>query len=408
MGNSLVKSLGAAFDDPTTAGVVIQHDLVPLAGPGAPVASPTYLDGQRPEAEGYVPLPDEAGWLNGLVTGEDGRPVTARSVVLDSVASQSGRAESALWERRHVFGGLPGFVMQDAVSIEQGTLPVAFSSWQTSHRHVDAWFKFAAESGQETPLWVSGGRTQELLASINSTEDAGEAFAYAPNALLYGFWLSSGVVRRHRQARVYSSEVIGWGAQQHYGGASKIEPLPVSKETEVDVTEFGLRRKGKGTGKPSEAGFGMVPSDVKVLGYSCERIAARASLSLTLLRNMSYGEDPDGQRRRAASVALLVLGLAGDALARQDTTLRSGCDLVPAASRWGLQVAGKASPEPLTMDHPQDEKWWAEQMTEALRACEQVGLGFAEPVQLELSAPQQRILTDAARNELASAPADTE
>lgn len=397
----LVETLREAYDTPAVSAVAIEHDLQPQDGAGAPVASPTYMNGETPESTGFIPRHSDSGWLDSLVTEENGRPVSGMSVVLDSVASQSGRAEAALWAHRDPLGGLPGLVLRDRVAMSDGTFPVMVSSWEASHRHVDAWYKFAADSAG-TPLWTSDNATRDLLTGINTTEDASTAFAYAPNSLLYGFWLSSGVVRRHRQARVYSSEIIGCGAHRHYGAAMKLDSLPVSRDTEVDVTQFGVRRKKNAQGKPSEAGFGNVVDQVRVLGYSCEVIAARAHLSLPLLRAMRYADDPGGERARAAGVALLVLGLAGDALGRQDTALRSGCDLLPVESRWGLRTIGKRDPEPLVVQQPNSVAWWHEQLAEALDACRAVGLEFADPVELSLSAPQQDVISSAISKQLES------
>lgn len=409
-----LDELRAGFDDRSTVGLAIEHDLEPLEGAHAPVAPPTYKGtsggSEFPVSqEAPIPEPNAGGWLSGVRRDETGAAVTDPSVVLDSVASQAGRAESALWQHRSELGGLPAFVVSAPDDANEHVAGMSLSSWQASHRHVDAWFKYAAEHPGEAPLWKDpngDGRMKSLLTRINSTSDAREAFAYAPNSLLYGWWLSSGVARLHRQARVYRSEIVGYGARAHHGGATKWDPIPSGKATELSRADFGAPVKQKGApvkqkqedqARPSELGFGLVPGNVTVQGFTCERIAARATVSLSGLRGMRYGsEASEPQRRRAASVALLTLALAGDLLGRQDTLLRSGCDLMPVASRVGWRVAGRSAPVELKLpERAHEPEWWGEQLQAALEDCREYGLVFADPVHLALSSPQKKMVSDA-------------
>lgn len=403
---AFLDELRTAFDDRSTVALAIEHDLEPVEGPSAPVAPPTYAGSNGPEfpvsPESPIPEPGADGsWLSDVQRDDTGAAVTAPSVVLDSVAAQAGRAESALWEYRAEIGGLPAFVVSAPDDADNRVSGMSVSSWQASHRHVDAWFKYAAETAAADPLWTgdNGDGVKSLLTRINSTEDAREAFAYAPNSLLFGFWLSSGVARLHRQARVYRSEIVGYGARSHHGGATKWDPVPSNNNTVLSRADFGMPVKGKQKDqvRPSELGFGPVPGSVQVQGFTCERIAARASVSLSGLRRMRYGTDSgELERRRAASVALLVLAMAGDVLGKQDTLLRSGCDVVPVASRVGWRVAGRSAPVALDLPgEAREPQWWGEQLQTALHTCREVGLTFANPMKLVLSGPQQKAVVDA-------------
>src|SRR5690606_10461076 len=115
--DDFVRQIHDAVTDTTVASVAFEHELEPTSGPGTPISPPTYPGPHRyaySEA-GFIPAPaTDSAWLSDVVRDADHRPVTAGSVVVDEVQSQSGRAESALWNHRHDLGGLPGFVVSGA------------------------------------------------------------------------------------------------------------------------------------------------------------------------------------------------------------------------------------------------------------------------------------------------------
>ena len=414
---TFLDELRAAYDDRSTVALAIEHDLEPIDGAHAPVAPPTYASEDNSSKEPVLPVspdtplpePNVDGWLSGVRRDGAGGAVTAPSVVLDSVAAQSGRAEAALWELREELGGLPAFVVTSPEDADRYASGVVLSSWQAAHRHVDAWFKYAAEQSGAGPLWAEESPVQSLLARINTTSDAREAFAYAPNSMMYGFWLSYGAAQLHRQPRVYRSEIVGYGAHEHRAGTTKSDPVPASRDSVLSRSAVGLTAKNTSSKKqadlvkPSELGFGLMPQPVRARQFSCERIAARASVSLSALRRMRYGSEAgERERRRAGSVALMVLALAGDVLGRQDTLLRSGCDLMPVASRWGWRVAGRSAPVRLALpEQAVEPEWWGSQLQAALDSCREYGLEFAEPVQLQLSRLQQEVIAEAVRRDAA-------
>src|SRR5690606_3914719 len=166
----------------------------------------------------FIPAPaTDSAWLSDVVRDADHRPVTAGSVVVDEVQSQSGRAESALWNHRHDLGGLPGFVVSGAdgttdlpagdQSADGAVQDAYVTSWTAGHRIADSWIQTAAEQAGGDPIWKAGGAMRRLLQSMNTTVDATDTFTYAPNALLFGFWISSDVARTHKAPRAYSSRL---------------------------------------------------------------------------------------------------------------------------------------------------------------------------------------------------------
>ncbi|WP_084495040.1 type I-G CRISPR-associated protein Cas7 [Nocardia shimofusensis] len=423
--SALVDAIRAAVGDTAVAAVAIEHDLEPIDGPGSAVSPPTYPSNDVAEhpysPEGTVPIPSDGGWLTKLATGEDGRPASAPLVILDDVQAQSARASQALWEHRVELGGLPGFVLRSdedrlgngTNSVEALLADLSLSSWTLSHRHADSWIQTAAANPDGQPVWKSNDDgLADVLTGINSTVDATSAFTYAPNSLLYGFWLSADTVRRHRQARAYRTRIIGYGARPVRSGATKVDLLPISKASQVDRAAFGYgpaktkgsKAKAERTDRPSNLGFGPNPGSVGVHGYGCERIAARGAISLQLLRSLQFGGDR--AKQSAAATALTVLGLAGDVLLRRRMFLRSGCDLFATASRYGLWRQGRAVPETLPVDVAADVSWWAQALESALEDCRSVGLEFAAPVRLYLSEPQRKLVREGAEALRSGAPVE--
>src|SRR5699024_6635156 len=123
-----------------------------------------------------IPTPNTTGWLTNALRNDNGTPTTAPSVVLDSIPSQSGRAETALWHYRHELGGLPAFHVTAPNDADPRIIDVSLSSWEASHRHVDAWIKYASKHPGEHPLWVTNNELKSLITRINSTDDATDAF----------------------------------------------------------------------------------------------------------------------------------------------------------------------------------------------------------------------------------------
>ncbi|MEV7972787.1 type I-U CRISPR-associated protein Cas7 [Cellulomonas sp. NPDC089187] len=427
---AFVDRLAKAIADHQVAAVVIESELEPVTGPGAVIQPPTYLASSSDPAskyarfEGFMPQADDDGWFRHTQRDEHGRPVAVPAVVIDSLGSQANRCEEALWGARELVGGLPGVEISatpvtveqvedilrkkklptsSAADIQQLVATAQISSWQTSHRHVDAHIRYAQEPGADRAAWVSEGGLRDLIAGANSTRDASSAFGNFPNSLLFGFWLSSGTVERHRQARVYSSEVIGYNAQAARSGASKYDDLPVSNKVALAASEDGFTATPKASvakkDRPSAWGFGMVPGEVEVHGFSCELILRRASVSFAALRAMRYGEH--GQpKTHAAGVVLTCLALLGHHLSALDSHLRSGCELITVETRLGLRRLGHRAPEGLSISMTTDTL--VDAVRVALADAAQVGLTFASPILATMSTSEVHQLVLSAAQALAS------
>lgn len=408
------EALTDAIADPETAAWVAETEMEPVAGPGTRVCPPTYLNGEYATADDFIPTAGAAGWLNESVRANDGRPVTAQSVVVDGVSSQSGRAEIELWYARERLGGLPGIVIADTevseADIEKVLPPkeqdpslntrqvhrllkeATLSTWDASHRHCEAWIKFAAHPDTGVAIWATDNDLRNLICQANTTTDATLAFRNFPNAILYGFFLSHGTPERHRQSRIYSSEIIGYGARPAHTGTTKSDALPASKWLEVTPSPDGFTSSivasppTNTAKKASGWGFGMVPREVGVGGFHCETILQRASISLTALRAVRFADDPEGVKNRAAAAVLTVLGMTGHFLAQQQVRLRSGCDLIPVTNRYGLRRLRRRDPEPIPMPQTIDE--YAALLDQTKSAAAEQGLRFAPPIDVPLSGPE--------------------
>ena len=419
---TLLDQIKSHIADDDVSGLVIEVEHQPLNGPASPVAPPTYASESRNDKsprhavtqEAFLPEPGEGGWHTALRRTPEGRPVLAPRVVLNSFAAQSGRCETATWQQRERLGiELPAILVdgsENARRVEDDrqladALRHTFSTWELAHRQNDAWLKFATADDQQL-VWQQGigeigaeagaAQVKSLIATA-SAERADLLYGHFPNSAVYGFWVSSGVAVRHRLARAFSSEIVGFGAHPVAGGATKLDPTGGALNTTgVDVqTDGSLTVTEKATAKtrPSLAGFGQVPAPAATRAFVCELILEQASLSLQVLRGLRY---PNREQALAATTVLTLLALAGHTLATEDGFLRSGCALVPVEERWGWRRRGRRSPEPLPVANVEEV---AQALREAVAEAEKVELSFAAPIRLAFSEAEveiirQRVVSD--------------
>lgn len=419
---SLFEQIKSHVADDTVSGLVIEVEYLPLNGPTSPVAPPTYAgDNQNDKTPrhalteaAFVPQASDDGWHTDFQRTPDSTPRLAQRVVLNSYAAQSGRSETATWRQQERLGvRLPAIIVDGnpaARTVKEPQLADAlrhtFSTWDLAHRQNDAWIKFAT-AGDKTLVWqqeivgidneTDPSRVKSLIAAA-SAERADLLYRYFPNSAIYGFWLSSGVAARHRLARAYSSEIVGFGAHPVASGATKLDPtggalnttgVTVGSDGSLTVKTTATQRT-----RPSLAGFGQVPAQSATHAFVCELILEQSSLSLQVLRSLRY---PDRRQALAATTVLALLSLAGHALATEDGFLRSGCALVPIDERWGWRRRGTRSPEPLPVA---DADEIAQALREAIAEAGQAGLSFADPITLTFSEPEleiirQRVASDA-------------
>lgn len=313
--------------------------LQPAEGEGGKVFPPTYAVAGNAEHK-YAVEERQVG----------DRVVT--TVLLDSVASQANRAELALlegWEADELHFPVP-FVdfsnEPDVSDIERLTV------LEAPHRLADAIFRDSLLDGV---LF----RLSDVGRSITDAQprNATAMFKYAPTALLFGQWDSTGPKGGlgAKFQRAYVAEIVGHCAVPGKGVASRIDPLEIERAAAVllehsdseqlwtlDPDEAEKDAKGKPKpfkedGRPSEALHGNItPSfhknaDGNVINGGVTISSARQTsvLSLAALRRLRFAH-VGREATLAARTAVAALGVAAIAYGYEmDFDLRSRCLLVP-------------------------------------------------------------------------------
>jgi CRISPR-associated protein Csb1 len=366
-------------------GIRCRTTLQPLGGPGDKVFPPTYgvpdNAGTRYATEDrYVPSPD------------GGEGAVAKSVVLDSVASQANRFELALLGaiRRGEasvpvtsvdFRGSDGLVGLDRIS-----------DYEAPHRIFDAILR---DSFDGENLFRNGAIGRAITEA--RARDAAAVYFHSPHTLVFGGWDSTGPRGGlgAKYERAITSEIVALEIEPGVKTASRIDPLGIElRAGTLYVTSDGSwtlnpeeavkdangtpQRLGSGSrseaGRPSQANHGNVtPSiDSRGGGVTARQIIGTTVLSFIQLRRLQFPTAPDGTAldgktrataELAARTALAAVGLAASALAFEEGfDLRSRCVLV--AERPVIFEAvgrdGQASPFDLTS-------------AEALKLVEQAG-----------------------------------
>ena len=304
--------------------------LQPADGPGGKVFPPTYA---VTAANKYAVEERH----------EDGRIVT--TVLLDSVASQANRAELALlegWEAGELSFPVPYVDFTDEPGVEDlGRITVL----EAPHRLADAIFRDSLLSGTLFRLSDMGRAITEARPG-----NATDLFRYAPTALLFGQWDSTGPKGGlgSKFQRAYVSEIVGLDASIGRKVGSRIDPLQIERDAAVvyehadpqqrwtlDPAE-AAQHKGKpkpagGDGRPSEINHGNIaPSiDSQAGGATISEARQTTVLSLAALRRLRFaGESRDAEV--AARTAVAALGVAAMAYGYEtDHDLRSRCLLIP-------------------------------------------------------------------------------
>ena len=266
----------------------------------------------------------------------DGEPKPC--VLIDSVASQANRLETALIAAARA-GEIPlPFIETDFTGTDLADIG-RISTLDAPHRAFDAIIRDSRLG--DTPFPKSELGRALTHARMNR---ATAMFEATPNALLFGAWNSTGEGGGlgAKFPRALVSEIVGVDAQGGKKVASRIDPIAISKDVAIyanedrdwafDKTELsGTPRKVK----PSEVNHSNIAPSVDEGGVTMDHARHTAVLTLAGLRRLRF---PDGdapatpERDRAARTMLAAMGLY--ALAAQDRAgfaLRSRCDLVPEA-----------------------------------------------------------------------------
>ena len=324
----LERLLQGCSDDSFDDGLLIETELVPVAGVGAPV-KPAVYEGGRYQRDRRWASPDDA------------EPQDV--IVIDNVPSQANRLEEQLRRARERCG-LPEIVLDlSDMDWMPAHLPRQLSSFQFPHRNADAYLRDASLDGQ--PF----GKTDVGQAIFEATPwEAGALVSWFPQALLYGFWQSHLGKKRQqtKHARAWVSEVVGWqpgpGADDTIGALGlKGDPLNLSVDENAVFDpndQAGWRlgerpEKGQDKKKLSELGHGQVPfmsdGDAAPAGVSFRRLTQKVSLSFAQLRRVSMGSS-SSEADAAARALVVSMGLHAHVLAfGRGFALRSGAELRP-------------------------------------------------------------------------------
>ncbi len=324
--------LSACADDSFEAGIRIDTELTPLAGPGGPV-KPAVYEGGRYQKDTRWGSPDDDGPT----------PV----IVIDNVPSQANRLEDALRRNRDRVP-VPEFVL-DLSSLPNlpAHLPRRLSSLEFPHRNADAYLR-DARLGDEDFI-----RTEVGKSIFGATaQEAGPLMAWFPQALLYGFWQSHLGKKRHntKHARAWVSEIVGWKPASTdtrvlglKGDALNLNVDEAVEHQDSDQTKWRIRegsKPGKKGGKLSKIGHGQIPfmggqddDQPAAAAISFARVSQRATVSFAQLRRVSLGAGYSAGADAASRALLVALGLYAHMHAFGGSfALRSGADLRPTRS----------------------------------------------------------------------------
>lgn len=400
--------------------LVIEEVMESVKGPLGAVSPPTYAGGDKgvpyfaSTDDAFIPTKAANGWYQALAE-KDGGPRLGKRVVINALAACADSAETGLYRNQERLSlRLPAIVVdantvsetrideavkkakkspQDATHAEQirQALTFRFPSWELAHRTADSWLMFAQESGSDEQVWATSGAVKNVLLNIGYGH-GDNVYAHAPNAAIFGAWLSSGTARRQAVARAYSCEITGFGVTDAARGATKLDRTGGTTKSARKLTAgpngVTLGDKGK---EPSELGFGQVPNGPATRGFVCELILRQAALSLRALDRFVYEDDATLEKAFAAKRVYTLLAMAGHLLAQEDGFLRSECDLVSVEEHWGWRVHGTRAPEVITPPTLDEVR---EALAQAVSAAEVVGLRFAEPIELTLSDAQIGLIVD--------------
>ena len=351
-------------------------EMQPADGPGGKVFPPTYA------ATG-----DHKYAVEERQVGD--RVVT--TVLLDSVASQANRAELALldgWEAGELSFPVPFVDFREEADLDDlGRITVL----EAPHRLADAIFRDSLLEGTLFRLSEMGRAITEARPG-----NATDLFRYAPTALLFGQWDSTGPKGGlgSKFQRAYVSEIVGLDAHIGRKVGSRIDPLQIERDAAVVYEhidpqqrwtldrEEAAQDKGKpktvgGDGRPSEINHGNIAPSIDSQAGGVTVSAARQTtvLSLAALRRLRFaGHSRDAEV--AARTAVAALGVAAVAYGYEaDHDLRSRCLLIPEHAPR-LEMVGRGGDSPVLVDV--DRESARRLLSEASARSARAGIGWED------------------------------
>ena len=350
-------------------------ELQPADGPGGKVFPPTYAF--------------NTGHKYAVETRQVGE-LEVQTVLLDSVASQANRAELALlegWEAGDLEFPVPyvDFSTEDGEFDDVGRLTVL----EAPHRLADAIFRDSLLDGTLFRL-SEAGRAITNAQPKNATA----LFQYAPTALLFGQWDSTGPKGGlgSKFQRAYVSEIVGHDVQIGRKVGSRLDPLQIEREAAVAyehedpdqrwtldedeaAVEKGKPKVAGADGRPSEINHGNIaPSiDAAAGGVTISAAVQTTVISLAALRRLRFaGHSRDAEI--AARTAIAALGVAAIVLQHEmDHDLRSRCLLIPQHVP-SPELVGRDGSAPESVDVSRDTA--ALVLAQAAQASADLGLAW--------------------------------
>lgn len=336
-------------------GIRARTPFEPLGGPGDKIFPPTY--GVPDNADTRYALEER------LVTSADGVEGTvARSVVLDSVASQANRLELALLDAIRRGELAAPVTCADFRSVSSLAGLDRISDYEAPHRIFDALLR---DSYDGEHLFRNGEAGRAITEA--QPRNAAGLYHHSPHTLVFGGWDSTGPRGGlgAKYERAITSEIVAVGIALGVKTASRIDPVGIELRAgplyeapdgtwtldESQAVKEGGKAKFLGAkdsggprqreaGRPSQANLGNVTPSIERRsgGVTAREIVGTTVLSFIQLRRLHFptrldGSALDGHQRTeaeiAARVALAALGMAAVALAFEEGfDLRSRCVLV--------------------------------------------------------------------------------
>lgn len=327
---------------------------------------PTYMDGTY-DSKHVISRPNSDG--------------ISTHILIDSVQSEARRMSQYYPE----IEGMPDIftTINDEVYSSVADL---------SHRIYDALLRDSTLDGTQ---W-SDTEICKSLANA-SIKNATALYQYAPATMLFGGWDShTGKSNPFRVARSISAEIWASNGEVMTRLATKGSPMVVSKDEQVYLDEnhnlqVGDAPKGTKQKKPSEIGLGSVPSGGEAKGVIVDADSIRLTGSISLNRLNRYRFPLNGnenkEENRAARNVLAATGLY--LMSKHLETgldLRSGCDLETVECEWILRqgLKGKTAVEV-------NSTIAMSLLKEAVSKAENLGLKFADPIQLRATSALESI-----------------
>jgi CRISPR-associated protein Csb1 len=362
-----------------------------VSGPAAAFRSITTL--QPVEGVGGKVFP--ATYSGGVYATEKRRVEGDKDVdcvLLDSVQSQSNRAEEAL--KHAIENGkisLPLIEVDFSKANESLLKPIEkLTTLDVPHRLADAILRDS--------LTMDGTRfSQSSYAKKwgrSNLWNATAIYELCPTALVFGMWGSplkpGGLGAKFERA--YVSEIVAVDVVSNRDkeersregrkdlvdkrAGFRIDPLEVRAGVLSKQNADGSFEVGSGKVRPSELNHGNILFESGNVGVRCRFAEQTTVISLGALRKLRFpieGKD-DGKINDAGRTVLAALGLCAGVLAAESgTSLRSRCSLWPTADReWELLDKPGKTPRSFRLDGAQAVAL----LGEAVKAAEGVGLAW--------------------------------